>query len=111
MLQIRLGKQRPARQPDPLGRDSIGYRAGMTEQEVWEAGRGVWKLQAKRALEQRELQIIDLSDTVRAVGRITGLSRHEDRYAVEGELLLGDPRVGKLTDQAHPSRNSVAYFD
>lgn len=117
MLQIRLGRSRPARQPDPLGRAMVGYRPGMSEQQVWEAGRGMWKLKSDRVLDQDEVQIVDLDDIVRAVARITGVSKpvgtsgERDRRVVEGELLLGDPRVGKLTATPHPSRNSVAYFD
>ena len=112
MLQIRLGADQPAPQPDPLGRDRIGYRPGMSEAEAWEAGRGVWVLKADRVLEQRELQIIDPDGIVRAVGLITGVRKFPTttRYAVEGRLLLGDPRVGKPTATPHPSRNSVAYF-
>jgi hypothetical protein len=47
---------------------------------------------------------------VLAVARITGISKCEGgRYALEGELLAGDPRVGQLTPTPHPSRNPVAY--
>jgi hypothetical protein len=47
---------------------------------------------------------------VLAVATITGISKHGDRYALEGELLRGDTRVGKPTTTPHRSRNSVAYF-
>lgn len=111
MLQIRLGKGRPAPKGDPLGRERLGYWADMTEQEAWDTGRGVWKLKVDRVLEQEEVQIIDLDGIVRAVARITGVSKHADRRAIEGELLLGDPRIGKPTPAPHPSLNSIAYVD
>jgi hypothetical protein len=82
----------------------------MSAREAWEAGRGVWKLNADRALAQDEVQIVDLEGMVLAVGTIKGISKHYDRYALEGELLLGDPRVGKPTTTPHRSRNSVGYF-
>ena len=34
---------------DPLGRDYIGYFPRMTEEETWQAGRGVWKMNRTRA--------------------------------------------------------------
>ncbi|MFC5212090.1 hypothetical protein ACFPM0_36875 [Pseudonocardia sulfidoxydans] len=88
----------------------------MTEHEAWDAGRGVWKLNADRALQQDEVQIVDLAGTVLAVAEITGLAKvtglanSRDRYELQGRLLLGDERVGKPTSTPHPSRNSVAYF-
>jgi hypothetical protein len=34
---------------------------------------------------------------VLAIATITGISKHGDRNALEGELLRGHPRVGKPT--------------
>ncbi|WP_244900439.1 hypothetical protein [Streptomyces nanshensis] len=82
----------------------------MTETQAWQAGRGIWKFNADRALAQEEAQIITTDGEVLAVAKITGITKHGDRYALEGELLLGDPRVGKPTETPHRSRNSVAYF-
>lgn len=110
MLQIRLGHDAPALIDDWLGRSRIGFRPGMTELEAWEAGRGVWKLKAANVLAQEEIQIISLDGIVRAVATITGIKKCGDRQAVEGDLLIGDPRVGKLTTTPHRSRNSVEYF-
>ncbi len=45
-----------------------------------------------------------------AIAKITGIVKCGNRYALEGDLLLGDPRVGKPTDSPHRSRNSVGYF-
>ncbi|MFI6030812.1 hypothetical protein [Amycolatopsis magusensis] len=111
MLQIQLGQGRPAPADDWLDRSRIGSWPGMTEQDAWEAGRGVWVFNTDRALKQDEVQIVDLNGTVLAVARITGITKCGDRYALEGELLLGDARVGQPTATPHPSRNSVAYFD
>lgn len=110
MLQIQLGPQRPADPHDSLGRSTIGCHPDMTEEEAWAAGRGIWKLKTDRALAQNEAQIVNVEGTVLAVAEITGISKHGDRYALEGKLLRGDPRVGKPTATPHRSRNSVAYF-
>lgn len=113
MLQIQLG---PGRQVDPsteaLGRSRVGYHPGMTEQEAWTAGRGVWVLKVDRALEQDEIQIVNLDGIVVAVAEILGVAktRTPGRYAIDGNLKLGDPRVGKPTATPHKSRNSIAYF-
>lgn len=113
MLQIQLG---PDRQTDPstepLGRSRIGYHPGMTEQEAWAAGRGVWVLRVDRALEQDEIQVVNLDGIVLAVAEILGVAktRTPGRFALDGQLKLGDPRVGKPTTTPHRSRNSVAYF-
>ncbi|MCX4853712.1 hypothetical protein [Streptomyces canus] len=109
MLQIQLGPERPAPPDDSLGRSTIGWRPGMTEEEAWEAGRGIWKFKADRALAQDEVQIIAPEGLVLAVATITGITKHGDRYALEGVLLRGDPRVGQPTGTPHSSRNPVAY--
>ena len=110
MLQIQLGPERAADPGDGLGRSTTGWRPGMTEDEAWTAGRGIWKFNADRALAQDEVQIVDPAGTVLAVASITGITKHGSRYALEGRLLRGDARVGKPTATPHRSRNSVAYF-
>ncbi|MFD9078218.1 hypothetical protein [Streptomyces erythrochromogenes] len=110
MLQIQIGPERAAEPDDSLGRPTIGWRPGMTETEAWEAGRGIWKFNADRALAQELVQIVNTEGTVLAVATITGISKHGDRYALEGDLLRGDVRVGQQTSTPHRSRNSVAYF-
>lgn len=110
MLQIQLGWEQPAAEDDYLNRTTVGARDGMTEAEAWLAGRGVWKFNADRALAEDEAKIVDLNGIVLAVAKITGIIKCGDRYALEGDPLLGDPRVGKPTDTLHRSRNSVGYF-
>ncbi|MET9415360.1 hypothetical protein ABZY03_14485 [Streptomyces klenkii] len=81
----------------------------MTESQAWEVGRGVWKFNADRALAQEEAQIVNTDGIVLAVARITGISKHGDRFALEGEVLRGDARVGRPTPWPHRSRNPVTY--
>ncbi|MFJ8955206.1 hypothetical protein ACIRO1_34450 [Streptomyces sp. NPDC102381] len=110
MLQIQLGAERPADPDDSLGRTTLGWHPGMGEEEAWQAGRGIWKFNADRALAQDEVQIINTEGTVLAVAEISGISKHGDRYALEGDLLHGDPRVGRPTPSPHLSRNPVTYI-
>jgi hypothetical protein len=113
LLQIQLGQDRKVdSSADALGRDRVGYRPGMTEQEAWTAGRGVWVLKVDRALAQDEVKIVNLDGIVVAVAEILGVAktREPGRYAIDGNLKLNDPRVGKPTTTPHKSRNSVAYF-
>lgn len=42
-VRFKLAVDQPAPQPDPLGRERIGYRPGLSTAELWERGRGVWK--------------------------------------------------------------------
>jgi len=112
VLQIQLGPERAVEpSSDWLARSRIGSWPGMSEQDAWTAGRGVWVLDTDRALKQDEVQIVDLAGTVLAVAEIIGITKCGTRYALEGRLLLGDARIGNPTASPHPSRNSVAYFD
>ncbi|WP_171163503.1 hypothetical protein [Streptomyces sp. I05A-00742] len=110
MLQIQIGPERPAGPGDQLKRTTLGWRPGMSEDQAWQAGRGIWKFNADRALSQNEVQIINTQGTVLAIATITGISKHGDRYALEGRLLRGDPRVGRPTPSPHLSRNPVTYI-
>ncbi len=110
MLQIQIGPRRDIEPGDELGRSFVGWFPGMTEAEAWEVSRGTWKFKADRALQEPEAQIVNTEGMVLAVARITGITKCEDgRYALEGDLLAGDPRVGQATPTPHPSRNPVAY--
>ncbi|MFH9138864.1 hypothetical protein [Streptomyces sp. NPDC017524] len=110
MLQIQIGPEREADPDDMLGRPTTGWRPGMNEDEAWEAGRGIWKFNADRALSQDEVQIINTQGIVLAIAKITGISKHGNRYALQGKLLRGDNRVGHPTKSPHLSRNPVTYI-
>ncbi|AWW43289.1 MULTISPECIES: hypothetical protein [Streptomyces] len=111
MVQIQLGPEQPVDpNEDGLGRSTVGWHPGMTEDAAWESGRGIWRLNAGRALNHDEAQIVNPAGRVLAVATITGVSKHGERFALEGELLRGDERVGAPTPTPHRSRCSVAYF-
>jgi hypothetical protein len=110
-LQIKLAHEQAAAVGDCLQRATVGVPyGGTTPQQAWLAGRGVWKLNARRAHRQRELQIVDPDGVVVAVGSIKGVQRCGDRYAIDGDLWAHDPRIGRPTTTPHRSRNPVGYF-
>ncbi|GAA3381372.1 hypothetical protein GCM10020367_72360 [Streptomyces sannanensis] len=53
-------------------------------------------------LAQDEVQIVNTEGLGLAVATITGISKHGDRYALEGELLREDARAGKPTAPTGP---------
>ena len=85
-VRIRLVDERPAPQPDPLGRAHIGYVAGLGPAELWDRARGVWK--AKLAtLAECTLAVIVYNDTVVGVGTVEAIAPREDRVAIDGRIL------------------------
>jgi hypothetical protein len=104
---------------DPLGRTFIGYFPRMTEQEAWDAGRGVWKMSLDKATRQRFALVVG-EGQVRVVAEITGATVHETpsgtRVALDGEPLpAGHPvreaYLGHADPVANGSQNPVAYCD
>jgi len=98
---------------DPLGRDYIGYFPRMTEQEAWQAGRGVWKMNRTRAGSER-FALITGQGKVAAVAQVKGVTRHDDRHALEGDLLSAghpvyDAYIGQPDPLLNQSQNRVTY--
>lgn len=87
----------------------------MTEEEAWTAGRGVWKANKER-LSREKFALIIGDGRVCAVAEIHGLSVHEDRVAVDGEVLIEghpvrDAWIGKPDPVVNASQNPVGYCD
>lgn len=100
---------------DPLDRGYIGYFPRMTEEEAWQTGRGVWRMKADKAARQRFAVIIG-EGLVRAVGEITGVSEHGDRFALEGHALpeghpVRDAWIGQPDPVVNTSQNPVGYCE
>lgn len=111
-IRIALGNYEPV-EGDPLGRDYIGYFPRMTEQEAWIAGRGVWKI-SPESVGREVCALIVGGGLVRAIAKIEGMTQHEDRYAIEGELVgpghpVYDAYFGKPDPLSNSSRNRIAY--
>jgi hypothetical protein len=117
-IRLKLGGYETV-QGDPLGRAYIGCFPRMTEDEAWEAGRGVWKMNREKASRQRFALIVG-EGVVRAVAEITGYSEHTTatgvRGALEGQPLpAGHPvreaYLGQPDPVANGSQNPVGYCD
>lgn len=113
-LRLKLGAYEPCT-TDVLGRPFIGYFPRMTEQEAWDAGRGVWKLNAEKATRQRFALIVG-EGLVRAVGEISGITAYGDRVALDGASLpSGHPIRDRYLDTPDPvvngSQNPVGYCE
>jgi hypothetical protein len=112
MLQVKLGKVKAAKPDDELGRARLGWCDDMDEEEAWQVGRGDWALKTDHALDQQQVQIVNLDGTVVAVATIRGVTRVRDgrrRFFLEGTRIENHPRVG--TTARHPSRNPIAYVE
>ncbi|MDH6291926.1 zinc-ribbon domain-containing protein [Rhodococcus opacus] len=94
-VRVTLGDSAPADPDDPLGRTHIGYAPGLTPQELWERGRGVWKLRADHVAASTIVLIV-YDKTIVLVASITGLTLHRGGLAILGEpvpdhRLIGTP--------------------
>lgn len=108
IVRIKLGDERPAPQPDPLGRARLGYVDGLTTGELWDRGRGVWKARLATVAEA-DLAVLVARGTVQLVGAIDGVTFHGDRVAIEGRALRQHPLIGTPDPIPNQSRNPIAY--
>jgi hypothetical protein len=106
-------------QDDALSRQYIGYFPRMTEDEAWEAGRGVWKMAFEKASRQRFALIVG-EGLVRAVAEITGATVYDtasgQRVALDGEVLaeghpVRDAYLGQPDPVVNGSQNPIGYCE
>ncbi|ALV47206.1 hypothetical protein MB46_18620 [Arthrobacter alpinus] len=110
-VQVTINGRTPAPDDDELGRELIGWTEGMSVLECWEAGRGVWKMRAERALLAKELEVINWHGTVVAIGTNLYVRAGRDgRVMFTGTVDENDPRIGEPARHRTESRNPVAYF-
>ena len=108
IVRVKLGPDRPAPQPDPLGRERVGFRDGLPTEAVWERGRGVWKAKLATVAEA-DLLVIVAQGIVQLVGSVDGVDFHEDRVAITGRPLPEHPLVGEPDPIPNRSQNPIAY--
>ncbi len=117
-VRLKLGSYLPM-DNDVLGRTHVGYFPRMTEQEAWEAGRGVWKMAVEKVRRER-FALIVAEGVVRAVGEITGAETHETdtgaRVALQGHVLPEDHPVraawiGQPDPVVNGSQNPIGYLE
>ncbi len=108
VVRVRLGADHPAVVNDALGRERVGYREGASANELWQRGRGVWRMQPDRVIAS-QLLLIAHAGVVRLVGTIDGVTIHGDRLAIIGSPLGDHPLVGQSDPLDNGSQNPVAY--
>lgn len=113
MLNIALGAYRTWPQ-DEYGQSSAGWRPGLTDEEVFAAGRGRWKL-GPRADQERYVTFTAMGIVVLAA-EIEGISQPDPdgRRMIRGTILkpgapVYDRYVGKESEVGK-SQNPVQYF-
>ena len=105
-VRVTLDDSAPAASDDPLGRTHIGYAPDLTPQELWERGRGIWKLRADHIAASTVLLMV-YDKTIVLVASITGLTLHRGGLAILGEPLTDHPLTGR-PDPLH-TPNPLAY--
>ncbi|AWK76987.1 hypothetical protein CBI38_36910 (plasmid) [Rhodococcus oxybenzonivorans] len=93
-LRVTLPTVSPAEPDDPLGRTHVGYAPGLTSQELWERGRGIWKFRADHVAASKIMLLVH-DKTVVLVASITGLTLHRGGLAILGEPLTDHPLIGR----------------
>jgi hypothetical protein len=109
---------------DGIRRPYVGYEAGMTQDEMYEANRGEWAIGARGKKERyvlfsfgrtviQALEIEDLYPTTIYSGDPN--SKRDDRYSINGKILsAGHPVYDKYVGKPSPvgaARNPVRYFE
>lgn len=108
VVRVRLGSDHPAVMNDALGRERVGFREGASANELWQRGRGVWRMQPDRVISS-QLLLISHAGTIRLVGTIDGVTIHGDRLAIIGSPLAENPLIGQPDPLDNASQNPVAY--
>ncbi|HOA89428.1 hypothetical protein [Propioniciclava tarda] len=108
VVRVRLGADHPAVVNDALGRERVGYREGASANELWQRGRGVWRMQPDRVIAS-QLLLIAHAGVIRLVGTIDGVTIHGDRLAIIGSPLADHPLIGQSDPLDNGSQNPVAY--
>ncbi|GAA4991264.1 hypothetical protein GCM10023205_74010 [Yinghuangia aomiensis] len=120
MIRIRLGKRKyvgNGGEKTPLHpflvRQLTGWDPTMTEQDVYDAARGWWKLSERAEREQYAVIVGD--GVVRMVVQIGEWATNGDRRGFAGILLqpgqpIHDALIGSDDPAPTTSRNPVAYF-
>lgn len=107
-VRIKLGQAQPAPADDPLGRTELGFRLGLSPQQLWDRGRGLCKFKADKAMSAGLCLLAHDGVTV-MVGAVTGLQRFGSRLALTGYPLPHHPLINKPDPLDNKSRNPVTY--
>ena len=108
VVRVRVSADHSAVVNDAVGRERVGFREGASANELWQRGRGVWRMQPDRVIAS-QLLLIAHAGIVRLVGTIDGVTIHGDRLAIIGSPMGDHPLVGQPDPLDNASQNPVAY--
>jgi len=108
VMRVKLTSDQAAPQPDPLGRERIGYLAGADADELWERGRGVWTVDLD-VIAKTDLLVLTYDDVVVAVGSVDGVTFHGAKIAIIGRPAERHPLLGVIDPLANRSHNPVKH--
>jgi hypothetical protein len=114
IVHITLGKSRPARDDDPLGRSWLGYDSNQSPAENWEANRGAWKLDPER-VERCDLAVFSHRGVVVLVAEMAGVEAvpdtggYQGRWSLIGGPVSDHPLRGHQQPVPRSHGNPVAY--
>ena len=107
VVRIKIAAEQSARR-EADSRALIGYRDGLSANELWNRGREAWKLRAEKVL-ACELLLIAHDGIIRMVGTIEGVSKQGDRLAIEGTPIANHPLIGQADPLHNTSQNPITY--
>jgi hypothetical protein len=123
MLHITLGPWKEADPEDGLHRSHVGYREGMSEQEMYRHNHGEWAIGKKRQNTEhyalfsfggRVVQALEVSE-YELTRPFTPADKRDDKYTIHGTpLAKGHPVFDKYVGEpmpVTPGRNPVRYFE
>jgi hypothetical protein len=122
MIHITVGALKEADPEDGMQRSHVGYREGMSDQEMYDANHGEWAIGTKRQETERFALFSFNGTVIQAIEvhkyeRTRKFEKHEkrdDKYTMHGEILTdGHPVYDKYVGQptpVSPGRNPVRYF-
>lgn len=124
MIHITIGPWKEADPEDGLHRSHVGYRQGMSEQEMFDANHGEWAIGTKRhdterfalfSFDGKVVQAIEVHDYKRT-RKFAKEDRRDDKYTMNGTILKPGHSVyekyvgGDTPEEITPGRNPVRYF-
>lgn len=103
---------------DPLDRSYIGFEPGMTQDEIYQASRGCWRLNAGKVLNSKPVSIfIVYKKRILLHVIATGIQRvknngiiGEHKSYFTGDIQYDSPYLNRYIE-TNKSHNSIEYID
>lgn len=113
IVAIQLGNRKYLDFADVIGRKFIGYEPSMTDDEIYEAGRGIWSINANRVFNASHVFITDNKGTILIEINVVSIhlaySQDNKHKFIEGTIVKDSDFVGQ-TLPVNTSRNRINYL-